>query len=77
MKSFWHPNDTLAYEQEQEIWNSSRAEKQQCSKTIVTLILLIQWSCSLYRWKAYKILHNFLIENFSKFRSLEVKNSAQ
>jgi len=38
--------------------------------TAVTPILLIQWSCSLYHWKAYQILHNFLIEHFSKFHSL-------
>ena len=41
IKMFWHPNDTLVYGQEQEIWNSSRAEKQQYGKTDVTLILLI------------------------------------
>ena len=45
-------------------------KKQQRSKTALTLILLIQWSCSLYRWKDYWIIHNFLIEHFSKFYSL-------
>ena len=44
-------------------------KKQQRHKMAVTLILLIQWSCSLYCSKAYKILHNFLIEHFSKFLS--------
>ena len=41
IKAFWHPNDTLVYGQEQEIWNFSWAEKQQHSKIVVTLISFI------------------------------------
>ena len=46
-----------------------KQKNSSAEKTAVTHILLIQQSCSLYRWKAYQILHNFLIEHVSKFCS--------
>jgi len=36
---------------------------------IISQVLLIQISSSLYRWKEYKIVYNFSIEYFSKFYS--------
>ena len=34
IKMFWHPNDTLVYGQEQEIWNSSWAENSSVVKQL-------------------------------------------
>jgi len=44
---------------------------------IISLVLLIQISSSLYRLKASQMVYNFCIDHFSKFYTIFVLNSSQ
>jgi len=67
----------LSQNREYQIFPDFETEQKHPSVNIISQVLLIQISSSLYRWKDQKIVYNFSIEHFSKFHSIFVSNSKQ
>ena len=59
----------LAVNRKCQIYPDFETEQQHPSLNVISQVLLIQMSSSLYCWKAYKIVYNFSIGHFSKLYS--------
>ena len=67
----------LAENRKYQICPDFETEQKHPSINVISQVLIIPISSSLYHWKAQQIVYNFSIEYFSKFYSIFVSNTKQ